>query len=163
MNNSIDFSQIPLRDIHLPSPVGWWPLALGWWIVLFALLAVAGFVWYRYRRTYRARAALRAVKRVMTSLQQGAEPTSCAQQISIVLRRFAMSIGARGDAVAGLTGPGWLQYLDSRWERHSFTDGAGHVLVTAPYAPAGRIDSPTVEALGALCIEWINAQRAAKS
>lgn len=29
-----------LRDIHLPEPVAWWPLAFGWW-VLIGLLAVA--------------------------------------------------------------------------------------------------------------------------
>ena len=29
-----------LRDIHLPEAISWWPLALGWWILI-ALLSIA--------------------------------------------------------------------------------------------------------------------------
>lgn len=29
-----------LRDIHLPDSVSWWPLAIGWWIVLAIIVAV---------------------------------------------------------------------------------------------------------------------------
>lgn len=29
-----------LRDIHLPDGVSWWPLAIGWWVVIAILVAV---------------------------------------------------------------------------------------------------------------------------
>lgn len=29
-----------LRDIHLPDGVSWWPLAIGWWVVLAIMIAV---------------------------------------------------------------------------------------------------------------------------
>ena len=35
----MDPEQIPLRDLHLPEAVGWWPLAPGWWVLI--ALAVA--------------------------------------------------------------------------------------------------------------------------
>lgn len=43
-----------MKDVRLPEPVSWWPLALGWWIVaalvLLSLGAAAYFLWRRYRQ-----------------------------------------------------------------------------------------------------------------
>ena len=30
----MDPEQIPLRDLHLPEAIGWWPLAPGWWLLI---------------------------------------------------------------------------------------------------------------------------------
>lgn len=29
-----------LRDIHLPEDASWWPLALGWWVIIALILAI---------------------------------------------------------------------------------------------------------------------------
>lgn len=158
--NPIDFSQIPLRDIHLPGPVGWWPLAPGWWLVAALCLAAAGLVWYRYRRSFRERAARRALKRALAALENGAEAVRCLQQVSMILRRFAMSSEDAASGVAGLTGERWLRYLDSRWDRDAFSRGAGRALLVGPYAPPDRVMYADVQELGDLCIEWLSTQRA---
>jgi hypothetical protein len=157
--NPIDFSQIPLRDIHLPGAIGWWPPAPGWWILLAMIMAVAVLAFLRYRSHFRERAALRALKRTLERLAEGAEPTHCLQQISMIVRRFAMSMSERGDAVAGLTGERWLKYLDSRWDRAEFGRGVGRALAFAPYVPPGRIRAAEVATLGGLSVEWVAAQR----
>jgi hypothetical protein len=77
----------------------------------------------------------------------------------MILRRFAMSVSERADAVAGLTGERWLKYLDSRWNRAEFVSGAGRALAVAPYAPPGRVRAGEVATLGALSIDWVAAQR----
>ena len=42
---------IPLRDLHLPDAIGWWPLAPGWWGVLVILaVGLAYTTWRLYRR-----------------------------------------------------------------------------------------------------------------
>jgi hypothetical protein len=160
----MDPSQIPLRDIHLPGPIGWWPPAFGWWIVaafVLAALALYGLHWYRGRHR---RAALRAVARVRAALEQGAEPVVCLQMVSTVLRRFAMTSAAAvrtpGFAfdVPGLIGEPWLRYLDSRWARNDFASGPGRSLLAAPYARPNSIERVTALELTALCKAWLAAQ-----
>lgn len=33
-----------LRDIHLPEPIGWWPLAIGWYILIALALFLASII-----------------------------------------------------------------------------------------------------------------------
>ena len=163
MNPTIDVSQLPLRDIHLPGPVGWWPPAIGWWFL--AGLALVGIALYaaHFYRTRHKRAALKAVTRVRTALEQGAEPVACLQFLSTILRRFAMTSVARaaGEAdVAGLIGERWLRFLDGRWNRTDFSAGLGKRLVAAPYARPNSIERATALELTALCTAWLAAQPA---
>jgi hypothetical protein len=160
----MDPSQIPLRDIHLPGAIGWWPPAFGWWIVaVFALagLALYGLHWYRGRHR---RVALRAVARVRAALEQGAEPVVCLQMVSTILRRFAMTSAAAVREpgfvidVPGLIGEPWLRYLDSRWNRTDFAAGPGRKLLAAPYARPNSIERMTALELTALCKAWLTAQ-----
>lgn len=156
--NPIDISNLPLRDIHLPSEVVWWPPAPGWWIAL-ALLALSLIgVLILYRRRYRERAAIRGLKAVARVLADGAAPVECVQRISMILRRFAMSVSS-SRAVAGLTGEEWLSFLDGCWGRDEFSAGIGRVLIFGPYAPANRVSADDVGALNTLCLEWVRAQR----
>src|SRR5690606_35110615 len=57
-----DSSTLPLRDIHLPPPVGWWPPAPGWWILAGVLLLAIGAALV-LRRAHRRRALRRAAER----------------------------------------------------------------------------------------------------
>src|SRR5690606_40825768 len=125
MGSSIDYSTLPLRDIHLPGPVSWWPPAPGWWVLLAAGLAALVFVLYRRHRERGRRAALAAISRIVAEIEAGADPAESLRRMSTVLRRFAMSAAADGDArvVPGLVGRGWLEYLDrhggGRSEEHT--------------------------------------------
>lgn len=155
--NPNDLDQLPLRDIHLPEAVAWWPLAWGWWLlaglVLIAMLAAA----WHYRSRFRQRAAIRGLRAVSRSLARGQSPVECVQQISGIVRRYAMSTASRS-AVAGMTGDDWLRFLDSCWARDEFSAGIGRVLIFGPYAPPNRVDSNDVAALNELCIDWLRAQ-----
>jgi hypothetical protein len=158
--NSIDYSQLPLRDIHLPGAIGLWPPALGWWLVAALLLAIAGYFVWRYRSHFRERAALRSLRAVAAAIARGEMPSECVQRISLVMRRFAMSI-ADGAPVAGFTGEQWLRYLDSRWDKNTFAKGSGRLIIFGPYAPPDRVDPEDAQTLNDLCIEWIELQRRA--
>lgn len=164
MNDAVDYTQLPLRDIHLPGPIGWWPPAPGWWLLLALVLVGLALYAVHYYRGRHKRAALRAVTRVRAALEQGAEPVACLQSVSTILRRFAMTsvAGAKQGApaldVPGLIGQRWLKYLDSRWERTEFSAGLGRKLLAAPYARPNSIERSTALELAGLCAAWLAAQ-----
>ena len=162
MNPQIDFSQLPLRDIHLPGPVPWWPPAPGWWIVAALVLAGLVVLGLRYYADRRRRAAQKLLRGIAAALDNGAEPVQCLQQVSLLLRRFAITAAQSHAApptdVAGLIGERWLAYLDSSWERDAFRQGPGRLLLAGPY---GRPDSVMPAAVGAvvqLAAEWLRRQ-----
>jgi hypothetical protein len=164
MNPTIDYTELPLRDIHLPGAIGWWPPAPGWWLLgAFVLLGVALYAVHYYRGRHK-RAALRAITRVRSALEQGAEPVACLQYVSTVLRRFAMTSAAAAPAggaeadVPGLIGERWLRYLDGRWGKTDFSAGLGRKLLVAPYARPNSIERAAALELTGLCTAWLAAQ-----
>lgn len=163
MNETVDYSQLPLRDIHLPEAAAWWAPAPGWWLLAAAALILAAALWLRHRRAGARRAALAAAERVARQLRDGEEPVHCLQELSVVLRRFALSVrsgsGSARREVAGLTGERWLAYLDSRWQRTAFTTPLGCALLAAPYRPPGSVSTEQALQLSALCAAWMRAQR----
>jgi hypothetical protein len=161
MNPSVDYSQLPLRDIHLPDAVGWWPPAPGWWLILFGIFAVLVYAGIRRYRFRRHRAALRALAGIAAELERGAEPVTCLQTLSAVLRRFVMTVAQPSEArtVPGLTGTRWLEYLDERWTADAFRNGVGRMLLEAPYAPEHSVSPDRARELTSLCADWIRAQQ----
>ncbi len=159
MNDSVDYSQIPLRDIHLPGDVSWWPPAPGWWVLAALALAAAGWAIWRYAQGYRQRAALRTLEKVCADLEAGYPSDECLPVVSSVLRPFAMTIAASPRGIAGLVGERWLNWLDSQWEQHQFTNGAGEALARAPYAPPSAFSNADALELTRVCIAWVKSQK----
>ena len=142
---------LPLRDLHLPEPVGWWPLAPGWW----ALIAVAavGLVWlllkYRQqrRRSAARRYALKQLKVYADAYAKHRNAVMLGSQLSELLRRTMLAYAPR-DEVAGLVGEDWLAFLDRNLDRPHFRDGDGRPLVEWPYrSPGFEPDESDVAAL----------------
>ncbi len=140
---------LPLRDIHLPSDIGWWPLAPGWWLLLglLVLSALALLLMLRFRQRRRLR---RLALYQLDELNLLAEP-QLAIALSRLLRQAAISHFPSHET-AGLTGEAWLQFLDRPFTDQPFSSGAGHCLGDAPYRPVVQIDGT---ALVALCRLWL--------
>ncbi len=158
MNPSFDPGQIPLRDIHLPDAIAWWPLAYGWWILGGLMLVAVTVLAVRYYAGRRHRAARKALRKAMDVLRAGGDPVLTAQRVSVTLRRFAMTVSDDADLVAGLAGESWVAFLDSRWERSDFTSGAGRYLLSAPYVAGGSLKREYCLELGLTCLAWVRAQ-----
>lgn len=147
----MDESELPLRDLHLPDPVGWWPLAPGWWIVLLVIAVAAGWgLWriYTKRQFNRPRRyALRELARYETEYLEHRNPVMLGKQLSELLRRGMLAYAPR-DEVAGLTGESWLAWLDRGMPLPYFTTEGGKSLMQLPYRdPAGDFSDVDIAAL----------------
>ena len=127
---------LPLRDLHLPDPIGWWPLAPGWWVVL--VLLAAGLAWLAWR-WYRAwqfeaprRHALRELARLEAEYLEHRNPVTLGKALSELLRRGMLAYAPRGD-MAGLTGEAWLAWLDEGMSVPYFHTEGGKSLLSLPY------------------------------
>jgi hypothetical protein len=140
---------MPLRDIHLPEAIGWWPLAPGWWLLLGLLvllfIAVRWLVFYRRRRRLR-RLALRRLDELSTLTD-----AQLARSLSRLMRQAAISHFPHHE-VAGLSGEIWLDFLDRPFDDQPFSSGAGRSLIDAPYRQMVAIDGV---ALISLCRRWL--------
>ncbi|MCH9697259.1 MAG: DUF4381 domain-containing protein [Gammaproteobacteria bacterium] len=151
---------LPLKDIHLPSTTGWWPLAPGWWFVAICCVLMI-IAWY-----YRARLkqwlspgtrhiALKKLDTIVKDPELGNRHQI--QQISALLRQTAISRNKRA-YVAGLTGSDWLTFLDGEDPHRPFSTGIGRSLIDAPYQPDNTLDDDAfdIDALVELTRRWIN-------
>lgn len=150
-----------LADIHLPEQVGLWPLAPGWWVLLFllAVLAVWGIILLRrqlHRRNLRLH-AIAELQRCRDSLESaaGTEGAQIAyiNAVNAVLRRVALAHYPRS-TVAGLTGRAWVEFLRSHGTL-SLDEDTARALSEGRFAPHCDVDP---DALQEAARQWINSQ-----
>ena len=143
----MDPQEIPLRSLHLPEAVGWWPLAPGWWLLIAAAVIAAGLLLraWRRRRAHAAarRKALRQLEESRSAYAHHGNPVTLGAEVSELLRRTMLAYAPRAE-VAGLTGDEWLAWLDRDLEGPRFRQGAGRSLLDLPYrspeSVAGDLD-----------------------
>jgi hypothetical protein len=125
-----------LRDIHMPADIGYWPLAIGWIILIVVGLLISSGGIYLFVRRWISHRAKREMLTLLDQLQyqysyeKNASVT--ARELSVLLKRAALSQYPR-EEVAGLQSEGWLLFLDKTGKTTVFSQGIGRMLVTAPY------------------------------
>jgi len=131
-----------LHDIHLPAPIGWWPLAPGWYLLLVIVLLLLGLVFYFLRRAQRhKRAKLQALQllhRYEQEYQTEANSQQSSMKVSELLRRVALAYYPRED-VAGLQGDAWLSFL-ARTSKGIDFKALSAYLLALHYQPAKEVD-----------------------
>jgi len=147
----MDETTLPLRDLHLPEPIGWWPLAPGWWFIILLLVGVCGYVlfraWLRWRHNAPRRFALRELTHYESAYLEHQNPVTLGKHLSELLRR-AMLAYAERDEVAGLTGESWLRWLDQGMPLPYFHTEGGKSLLQLPYRdPKGDFSDVDIDAL----------------
>lgn len=100
-----------LHDIQLPDPIGWWPMAFAWWILLLSVTSIIiGIIWYftdqRRRNVYR-RQAQQNLQQIM---QAEDSDNNKIMQINGLLKQVAITAYGRR-RVAALHQTEWLEFL----------------------------------------------------
>ena len=142
-----------LKDIHLPDPIGWWPLAFSWWVLIFSLSAIVfALVWFlldRHKRNAYRREALAEIKRIQTGTQ-----TDVAEQIlhiNALLKQVAITVYGR-QTVAHLSEQSWLDFLHETANFVRQPDNALEILQQAYQGNAQKTDAE----LNGLALSWRN-------
>ena len=137
MTSSDPSSLQNLNDIVLPAAVDWWPLAMGWYVLIgIVLISVAWFgyqsIQYRLKNRYR-REALRQLQMLEANLQNDAKRAASLRQLPVLLKRTALSAYSRTD-VASLAGNDWHEFLNSKLKTPVFTASTARHLDNISYS-----------------------------
>lgn len=127
----MDPLEIPLKDIHLPPPVSWWPPAPGWWVLagLVLLAALAAFAWWQGRAARRLRrAALEELDTAWESFDRDGDAHALARRASRLARQVGLALRGRSEAAA--TAEPWWRGPDA-----GAADALDSLLAAAPYSP----------------------------
>lgn len=138
-----------MRGIRVPEPDFWWPPAPGWWLVAVLLLLLGGLAILRHRRRTALRRA--ALAELHGLRRARLDSRRLAVSLEMLLRRVAMARLSRSE-VATLHGEAWLALLDRLGDTREFGEGAGRVLLCAPWEPSASFDR---EALLDLVERWL--------
>ena len=148
-----------LRDIHLPNPIGFWPPAVGWWLLVIVtlILSIALLIWLvnrHSRRLYR-RQALGQLLLLLRRYRADGDALAYLTNASDLIKRVAIASFGR-TACASLVGEDWMKFLDSTGRTEEFSSGGGLVMMSGQY----REDtSPDPEVLHRLICRWVRQHR----
>jgi hypothetical protein len=150
-------TQLPLKDLHLPEAIGWFPPAIGWWLVLILIPLIIWFLYWTYKRLTR-KTVLKDAKQLLAGIKNSSmDNAQKLAEISALLRRVAISVAPRAET-ASLTGSAWLAFLDGSLKDAQFMTGTGRCLAELPY----RKYAPTEQEISQLinlCENWLKAQK----
>jgi hypothetical protein len=149
-------NELALKDIHLPEVGLWWPMAPGWWLLLilvflFIFYAPRILRWLRWKPAKKV--ALRELARIRAEMNEGLDQQQVSQQISILLRRTAISYCGRAVG-ASITGKQWVEQLNQLSGNESFTAEQNEWLIVGQYQPSAACD---LQAMLQSCENWLNA------
>lgn len=148
-----------LRDIHGLDTVPWYPLALGWWLVILAsllLISLLIILWFYRSKKQKTNQWRKTAKLEWQAINK---PTLTvyerASRIDSLLRWIAIQQYGR-ETCASLSGKTWLTWLQHHdpkkfaWQQH------GQILVKLPYMPPDTdIDEAQLRQLHQAVYAWI--------
>lgn len=147
-----------LKDIHLPPPVGYWPLAPGWYVlmaILFLLSFSLALVLYkRHLRALPKKRALALLDVYSAEYKKEANAQRTSAHISELLKRVALVYYPRSQ-VASIYGDAWIEFLNQTSKGIDF-NSVKPLLLDAPFKSTQGVN---LEPLIACAAQWIKQRK----
>jgi len=153
-----------LQPLILPEPVGFWPPAPGWWLLLILLPALVYGLW-RARTLLPKKASSETVEPLdplrqaalvelaqMPKPYDGAPAGAWLQQINGLLKRLCRNHYPYSQSHT-LNGRKWLAFLDNRCPAAGLTRWM--ILVEGAYKPECKLDDKAINGLTQSVETWI--------
>ncbi len=134
--------------------------ALGWWLLVFAILLAIWGAW-RWRTQHHQRYWYREAKQEIQLIRQNTDRQPALEQLqrcSMLARKLALQALPRAEAASPF-GPRWLQMLDSICGKPVFSSDLGKLLIDAPYQASPNIKSSDINDLADSLDELADAVR----
>lgn len=127
-----------MHDIDGLDPIGSWPLAMGWWLILGLVVVFFIFITWLYRKNKKYKTSwLYPAYIKLTELEKSIQNESTKNvinRLSECLRQIAVKKYPR-DACASISGNAWLTWLTEHDPNHFNWLQYGKPLILGPYAP----------------------------
>lgn len=149
-------NEIPLKDIHLPDMLLWWPPAIGWWVLLILIVGlVVGlpYLWRWLKHKSLKKLSIAEFKTITKTFDQKEDRRKLVGELSMLLRRILMSYRGRHDTAA-LSGENWVEHLNKLVAVPCFSDEQELLLARGQYQRDPEFDT---DSFMRSCERWINA------
>lgn len=144
-----------LKDIHLPAEIAWWPLAPGWWALLFILVASIAIAYAFYHFVIRKKAYRKAALRELDQLNAAMlQPEAYIESVAAIIRRTAIcteKLYAKTSGIAKLQGIAWQEYLQLAMPAEQ-----ARIIAISRYQPVQQLDT---DALHSAAQQWIKRHK----
>jgi hypothetical protein len=157
-------NELPLKDIHLPEGILWWPPSPGWWLlgvmlIVFLLILPRMWKWLRYKPVKSL--SLKALYLIRKNHQLKANRKQTLQAVTVLLRRTVITKSGR-IGHAGVVGDDWLNQLNLMSNKNCFLPAQCELLKKGRYQPniVGKSKSQSENEIDSLlqsCENWINS------
>jgi hypothetical protein len=147
-----------LKEIHLPSPINWWPLAPGWYfVILLLLIVIISLIYVVNKKRLNALAKNQALD-LLEIYNEHYKKDKNAQlliaRISELLRRVALVYYPRVE-VASLHGVAWLEFLNKTGKGIDFQP-VKSILLDSPFKVEETVNPLP---LSSRAKQWIKQRR----
>ena len=135
-----------LRNIHShsPEPIGWWPPAIGWWILLFlclcALIALGTTIYIKHQRNAYRRQAVSTAGQLYQRYQEDLDTAGYLGEMNELLRRVVRQI-TDDQSFAEKSGTLWIFVLNL-YSETPLSEPAAIALSEQLYQPSPEVDVP---------------------